>query len=328
MIVQRAGDVIPQVVGPVLPHAKGTKPFRMPEEVPAVRGEDRQARGRGDAPLPQPRLPVARPRDADQLGAWPRPTSTAWASSSMRRLWELGPRPLAAGPLPPDEGAAARARRLRGEERLERGRRRSTRSKRTSRSAACCFGLNIPDVGWVTAQNLARHFGSGRAARGGDAGGDRWRSRASGRSAPRRSPSGSRTRRTGRSSTELARARPALRGRAGGAAGRGAADAAAPTSITGTLEGFSRDEARKALEAKGAKVGDSVSKKTTGVIVGREPGLEAREGRAARRAGARRGRAEEATARLGRSRSGPGPAAPRTTRPGCRSAAPRRRSGA
>src|SRR6202042_1110249 len=22
------------------------------------------------------------------------------------------------------------------------------------------FGLNIPDVGWVTAQNLARHFGS------------------------------------------------------------------------------------------------------------------------------------------------------------------------
>ena len=34
MIVQRAGDVIPQVVGPVLPHAKGTKPFRMPERCP------------------------------------------------------------------------------------------------------------------------------------------------------------------------------------------------------------------------------------------------------------------------------------------------------
>jgi DNA ligase (NAD+) len=42
--------------------------------------------------------------------------------------------------------------------------------------------------------------------------------------------------------------------------------------VTGTLEGFSRDEARKALEAKGAKVGDSVSKKTTGVIVGESPG--------------------------------------------------------
>ena len=34
VIVQRAGDVIPQVVGPVLPHAKGTKPFRMPAKCP------------------------------------------------------------------------------------------------------------------------------------------------------------------------------------------------------------------------------------------------------------------------------------------------------
>jgi DNA ligase (NAD+) len=42
--------------------------------------------------------------------------------------------------------------------------------------------------------------------------------------------------------------------------------------ITGTLEGLSREEAKAALEAKGAKVGDSVSKKTTGVIVGESPG--------------------------------------------------------
>ena len=42
--------------------------------------------------------------------------------------------------------------------------------------------------------------------------------------------------------------------------------------ITGTLEGFSRDEARKGLEAKGARVGDSVSKKTSGVIAGESPG--------------------------------------------------------
>ena len=34
------------------------------------------------------------------------------------------------------------------------------------------FGLNIPDVGWVTAQNLARHFGERRPARRRDAGGD------------------------------------------------------------------------------------------------------------------------------------------------------------
>jgi DNA ligase (NAD+) len=42
--------------------------------------------------------------------------------------------------------------------------------------------------------------------------------------------------------------------------------------ITGTLEGYTREEAKAALEALGAKVGDSVSKKTAGVIVGEEPG--------------------------------------------------------
>src|SRR5205823_8214360 len=34
VVVQRAGDVIPQVVGPVLPHRRGTKRFRMPTHCP------------------------------------------------------------------------------------------------------------------------------------------------------------------------------------------------------------------------------------------------------------------------------------------------------
>jgi DNA ligase (NAD+) len=42
--------------------------------------------------------------------------------------------------------------------------------------------------------------------------------------------------------------------------------------ITGTLERFSRDEAATALEAKGGKVANAVSGKTTGLIVGEEPG--------------------------------------------------------
>jgi DNA ligase (NAD+) len=45
--------------------------------------------------------------------------------------------------------------------------------------------------------------------------------------------------------------------------------------LTGTLEGYSRDQAKAALEALGAKVSDSVSKKTTGVIVGENPGSKA-----------------------------------------------------
>ncbi len=42
--------------------------------------------------------------------------------------------------------------------------------------------------------------------------------------------------------------------------------------VTGTLESLSREQARAALEELGAKVGDSVSKKTTGLVVGEEPG--------------------------------------------------------
>ena len=39
VIVQRAGDVIPQIVGPAGPHAKGTKQFRMPEQCPLCGAE-------------------------------------------------------------------------------------------------------------------------------------------------------------------------------------------------------------------------------------------------------------------------------------------------
>jgi DNA ligase (NAD+) len=42
--------------------------------------------------------------------------------------------------------------------------------------------------------------------------------------------------------------------------------------ITGTLESFTRDEAAAALEARGAKVLNSISGKTTALVVGEEPG--------------------------------------------------------
>src|ERR671935_124923 len=34
VIIQRAGDVIPQIVGPAGPHRRGTKPFKMPTHCP------------------------------------------------------------------------------------------------------------------------------------------------------------------------------------------------------------------------------------------------------------------------------------------------------
>jgi DNA ligase (NAD+) len=45
--------------------------------------------------------------------------------------------------------------------------------------------------------------------------------------------------------------------------------------ITGTLAGMSREAAEEALKALGAKVAGSVSKKTTAVIVGADPGSKA-----------------------------------------------------
>ena len=42
--------------------------------------------------------------------------------------------------------------------------------------------------------------------------------------------------------------------------------------VTGTLEGFTRDEAKEALEARGAKVTGSVSGRTSVVVAGADPG--------------------------------------------------------
>jgi len=47
--------------------------------------------------------------------------------------------------------------------------------------------------------------------------------------------------------------------------------------ITGTLEGYSRDQARAAVEDRGGKVAGSVSKKTTAVVVGESPGSKAQK---------------------------------------------------
>ncbi len=45
--------------------------------------------------------------------------------------------------------------------------------------------------------------------------------------------------------------------------------------VTGSLEGFSRDEAKEAILARGGKAAGSVSKKTTAVVVGENPGSKA-----------------------------------------------------
>ena len=44
--------------------------------------------------------------------------------------------------------------------------------------------------------------------------------------------------------------------------------------MTGSLEGFSRDEAKEAILSRGGKASGSVSKKTDFVVVGENPGTK------------------------------------------------------
>jgi DNA ligase (NAD+) len=132
------------------------------------------------------------------------------------------------------------------------------------------FGLNIPDVGWVTAVNLARHFENVdrlttasqediQEAEG--IGPDRAESIAEWFADEANLKLVDELRSLGLNfeiGDELKPVEGPLTGNT--------------YVITGTLEGFSRDEAAAALEAKGAKVVNSVSGKTTGLIVGEEPG--------------------------------------------------------
>jgi DNA ligase (NAD+) len=267
VIVQRAGDVIPQIVGPAGPHAKGTKPFRMPKKCPLCGANIVRPEGEAMHRCPNRACPsrgletlinwVQGPADIDGVG-----------EQLMRRLWQLGlVRSL------PDLYRLTREQLLELDGFAEISASNAIaaieHSKRTPFSRVL-LGLNIPDVGWVTAQNLARHFGSiekiaeaapediqeveGIGPERAEAIAEWFADAENLRLVGELREVGLRL-----------EAGPEERPVDGPLTG-------STYVITGTLEGLSRDEARKALEALGAKVGDSVSKKTSGVIAGESPG--------------------------------------------------------
>ena len=270
VIVQRAGDVIPQIVGPAGPHVKGTKPFKMPKKCPLCGANIVKPEGEAMHRCPNRACPS---RGLETLINWVQgPADIEGVGEQlMRRLWELAlVRSL------PDLYRLTKEQLLELDGFADKSASNTIEaielSKRTPFSRVL-LGLNIPDVGWVTAQSLARHFGSVNKLAGATQeeivevegiGPERaeaiveWFADDDNRALVEE------LRQLGLRFEAGPEERP-IEGPLTGST----------YVITGTLEDFSRDEARKALEAKGAKVADSVSKKTTGVVVGESPGSKA-----------------------------------------------------
>ncbi|MDX6396714.1 MAG: ligase [Gaiellaceae bacterium] len=270
VIVQRAGDVIPQVVGPAGPHAKGTREFRMPDRCPLCDAEVVKPEGEVMHRCPNRACPS---RGLETLINWVTAAMDieGVGEQFVRRLWSEGllrSMPdlyrLTPSQLEQLEGY--------GEVSARNAVAAIELSKQQPFSRVL-FGLNIPDVGWVTARNLARHFRD--VDRLLDAtpeqiqevegiGPDRAESIAEWFSDEQNRTLVAELRELGLR-FEVGEEEKPIEGPLTGN----------QYVITGTLEAFSREEAKAALEALGAKVSDSVSKKTTGVVVGESPGSKA-----------------------------------------------------
>jgi DNA ligase (NAD+) len=267
VIVQRAGDVIPQVVGPVLPHAKGTKPFRMPAKCPLCGAEVVKPEGEVMHRCPNRACPS---RGLETLINW---VSAAMdiegvGEQFIRRLWDEG---LLRSMPDLYRLTAEQLQELDGYGEISA--RNAVEAIQESKSQPffrVLFGLNIPDVGWVTAQNLTRHFGS--VDRLMDAsqedimavegiGPERAEAIAEWFSDEENRRLVQELRELGLT-FEVGEAERPVEGRLTGST----------YVITGTLSGWTREEATAALEQLGARVLNSVSGKTTGLVVGEDPG--------------------------------------------------------
>jgi DNA ligase (NAD+) len=270
VIVQRAGDVIPQIVGPAGEHAPGTREFRMPTHCPLCGFEVVKPEGEAMHRCPNRACPS---RGLETLNNWVMAAADidGVGEQFVRRLWDAGLlRSM------PD------LYRLTAEQLME----LDGYGKISAKNAIAAieqskqipfrrvlFGLNIPDVGWVTAQSLARHFGSVDQLIA---------------ATPEElvecegiGPERAEAIAEWFADEDNRKLVEELRGLGlNFEADEGDRPVEGPLTgsqyvITGTLEGLTREEAKAALEAKGAKVSDSVSKKTTGVIVGESPGSKA-----------------------------------------------------
>jgi DNA ligase (NAD+) len=267
VIVQRAGDVIPQIVGPAGAHRRGTKPFAMPSHCPLCGTEVVKPEGEAMHRCPNRACPS---RGLESLINWVQAAADieGVGEQLVRRLWELGlVRSL------PELYRLTKEQLLELDGFAEISATNAVQAIEASKQIPfrrVLFGLNIPDVGWVTAQNLARHFGSV----------DRLASATQEEIIECEGIGPERAEAIAEWFADDDNARLVDELKAIGLqfeSDAGDLPVEGPLSgtqyvVTGTLESYSREDARAALEALGAKVSDNVSKKTTGVVVGESPG--------------------------------------------------------
>ena len=268
VIVQRAGDVIPQVVGPVLElRPRGARPFRMPELCPLCQAPVVKPEGEVMHRCPNRACPS---RGLETLIHWVQAAMDieGVGEQFVRRLWAEG---LLRSMPDLYRLTAEQLARLDGYGEVSAANAIAAIEQSKSQPFnRVVFGLNIPKVGWVIAQNLARHFGSIDRLLGATqeeleevdgVGPDRAELIAEWFADDENRRLVDELRSLGLRFELGAEDRP----RDGPLTGR-------TYVVTGTLERRSRDEAKAALEALGARVTDSVSSKTTGLVVGEEPG--------------------------------------------------------
>ncbi len=266
VIVQRAGDVIPQIVGPAGEHQAGTKAFRMPKKCPLCGTGIVKPAGEVMHRCPNRACPS---RGLETLINWVGIADIEGVGEqTIRLLWESGlVRSL------PDLYRLTKEQLLELEGFAEISASAAVDAIDASKQvpfSRVLLGLNITGVGWVLAQNLARQFGDvDRLAAAtqeevGETegfGADRaeivveWFADAQNRALVEE------LRELGLRFEVGEEDRPPEGPLTG-----------STYVITGTLEKYSRDEAAAALESLGAKVTNSVSSKTTGLVVGEEPG--------------------------------------------------------
>ena len=267
VIVQRAGDVIPQIVGPAGPHRRGTKPFTMPTHCPLCGTPVVKPEGEAMHRCPNRACPS---RGLESLINWVMAAADidGVGEQSVRRLWELNiVRSI------PDLYRLTREKLMELDGYGEISATNAIAAIEASKQipfSRVLFGLNIPDVGWVTAQTLARHFGNVDALMNAT---QEELVEAEG-IGPERAEAIAEWFRDddNRRLVEDLRAQ-GLRFEAGEEDKPVEGPLTGQTYvITGTLESMTREEATAALESRGAKVSASPSSKTTGLVLGEEPG--------------------------------------------------------